>query len=145
MDLFDDSDGSLDWSPSELAAEERRWRTERAESVSSGVDPMGPRLASEHDAQWRCIRCHTSAWVYDDERGYLCQQCGGSEFFNVHRPTKLELPTGTWMYVPNRNDSAGSDNLSGEARCDEPWTPGSAWSSPTADNCASGRGSPKLA
>ena len=124
MDLFE-SDDSIDWSPSELAAEERRCMAGRDDEAPSGVDPMGPRLATEDDARWRCIHCHSAAWVHDDEKGYLCKQCGSGEFFNVHQPTKLEMPTGTWMYVPHRPYSAASDDLLGAARCDES-LPGSA-------------------
>lgn len=121
-------DATFDWSPSEVAAEERRLDRDLDGAPPRG-DPTGPTTGEE--AQWQCLSCHSAAWRWDDEKGYTCPTCGGCEYFNVSQPTKLETPTGTWMYVPHGPDSVASGS-------------GDASSSPTPVNRRSGFGGPKL-
>ena len=100
--LIGDSDdgSSYSWTPSEVAAEERRYMPRPAPApVDPPLDPASQR------AQWMCLACRTDDWSVDDDGLYFCMQCGGYEFFNVGEPAKLETATGTWMYVPHRSTS----------------------------------------
>ena len=108
-DPFEDE--SLDWTPSELAREERRLIDERSDGTPSEVDPREP---TEVAARWRCLVCRSAAWSWDYEMGfYKCSQCGSCDFYDENRPTKLETQSGTWMYVPHSPSSAGQWRLFG--------------------------------
>ena len=110
-DPFEDE--SFDWTPSELAREERRLIDERSDGTPSEVDPREP---TEVAARWRCLVCRSAAWSWDYEMGfYKCSQCGSCDFYDENRPTKLETLSGTWMYVPHSPSSAGSGDCSGDA------------------------------
>ena len=98
FELF--SDGSIDWTPSELAAEERRYLA--SDSNDGPPGDLGPVTGS----RWCCMTCRSASWIWDDEIGYACQNCGGREFFDVTQPTKMETSTGVWMYVPHSPSSA---------------------------------------
>ena len=122
VDISDDA--SLDWSPSELAAEidddvERR---SMAESVGVPVPPKvdDPGPTSDADAagaRWRCVNCPSSEWHRSDGR-YVCVRCGCNEFYNLDEPTKLETATGTWVYVPHSPNSASGSLDDGSIRDD---------------------------
>ena len=99
-DVSDDG-SSYSWTPSEVAAEERRYMPSRP--APAPVDP--PLDPPSQRAQWMCLTCRTDDWSVDDDGMYFCMQCGGCEFFNVGEPAKLETATGTWMYVPHRPTS----------------------------------------
>ena len=104
-DLFGDGsdDGSsYSWTPSEVAAEERRYMPGRPAPAPVDPHPLDP--ASQR-AQWMCLKCRTDDWSVDEDGMYRCMQCGGCEFFNVGEPAKLETATGTWLYVPHRSTS----------------------------------------
>eukprot|EP00435_Cladocopium_sp_Y103_P041265 s176_g11.t1 len=99
FDLWGDGDGldnvsSYSWTPSEVAAEERRYMPHVPDPAPA--DPSsGPATG----------QCRTEDWSVDEAGMFYCMQCGGSLFFNVGEPAKLETATGTWMYVPHRSTS----------------------------------------
>ena len=98
-DVSDDG-SSYSWTPSEIAAEERRYMLSRP--APAPVDP--PLDPASQRVQWMCLMCCTDNWSVDDD-GMYCMQCGGPDFFNAGEPAKLETATGTWMYVPHRSTS----------------------------------------
>jgi hypothetical protein len=94
FDPFADDVSEFSWTPSEIAAEERRWLP--SVDGSAEVDPKGP--AACRRAQWCCLRCRADDWTVDADGSYYCISCGGTEFLNSGEPAKLETATGTWMF-----------------------------------------------
>ena len=112
LDEFDLwSDGSIDWTPSELATEERRCMASDSNDEPPG--DSGPVTGS----RWCCMTCRAASWIWDNEVGYVCQNCGGLEFFDVSQPTKMETSTGVWMYVPHSPSSAVGSPDEDSKRC----------------------------
>ena len=112
LDEFDLwSDGSIDWTPSELATEERRYMASDSNDEPPG--DSGPVTGS----RWCCMTCRAASWIWDNEVGYVCQNCGGLEFFDVSQPTKMETSTGVWMYVPHSPSSAVGSPDEDSQRC----------------------------
>eukprot|EP00438_Fugacium_kawagutii_P029741 Skav215795 [mRNA] locus=scaffold3885:36272:44804:+ [translate_table: standard] len=50
-------------------------------------------------AQWHCLRCHSSNWNWSDG-SYCCAMCGGKEYYDALKHTKMQTEHGTWMFVP---------------------------------------------
>lgn len=63
------------------------------------------------------MTCRAASWIWDNEAGYVCQNCGGLEFFDVSQPTKMETSTGVWMYVPHSPSSAAGSPDEDSKRC----------------------------
>ena len=94
FDPFADDVSEFSWTPSEIAAEERRWLP--SVDGSAEVDPKGPDACRR--AQWCCLRFRADDWTVDADGSYYCISCGGTEFLNSGEPAKLETATGTWMF-----------------------------------------------
>lgn len=94
FDPFADDVSEFSWTPSEIAAEERRWLP--SVDGSAEVDPKGPDACRR--AQWCCLRFRADDWTVDADGSHYCISCGGTEFLNSGEPAKLETATGTWMF-----------------------------------------------
>eukprot|EP00435_Cladocopium_sp_Y103_P033616 s577_g8.t1 len=54
--------------------------------------------------KWRCYHCNSKFWQWDYSlQSWVCDDCGGTEFFDVTQPRRHATDEGCWVYVPKLN------------------------------------------
>ena len=71
--------------------------------VESHGDGRGKGLRPEEAEEWACLACGSKKAVQLSDNQWECARCHQHQFYHVHRPTKQQVTSGTWMYVPYVN------------------------------------------
>lgn len=50
---------------------------------------------------WRCLACDSDNHYQLSAYRWLCDECGGQEFYETTRPTKKLTQDGTWLFLPH--------------------------------------------
>ena len=61
--------------------------------------PYEPNVEQAPLQTWRCLGCDSgdSRWSF---HGWMCNSCGGKEFYRTSSPAKKSNEQGTWMFLP---------------------------------------------